>query len=199
MNRNYFKGEYQLKKLIKNKRILVPVLILIGLIFFATIVNAALSDPGTVGDPLVTLSYVEQRITETREYIGEIVDVLLPSINNNSTKIDDISQENIELKAQIEELKGKVAGTGQSLEVIHLTKGKILTCNAGTEIILRSGKAKAVGSDLGGLSDITGAVDIQTGGDIPLNHLLIVPRSDGRGAVIIEDAYIMIRGEYEVN
>lgn len=181
-----------------NKKILVPVLTLIVLIFFATIVNAALSDPGTSGDPLVTLSYVNQKIVETKEYIGEVVNVLFTSINKNSTKIDSILQENSELRIQLEGLEGKTGGVGANLEVIHLTKGKILTCSAGTEIILRGGKAKAVGSDLGGLSDVTGAFDIKSGEEIPLNHLLIIPRSDGRGVVIMEDAYIMIRGEYQI-
>ncbi len=188
-----------MKKLINNKRFFVPVLILIVLVFCATIVNAALSDPGTAGDPLVTLSYVEQRITETKDYVAEIFDILFTSTNNNSTKIDNLVQENNELKAQIEELQGKTGGSGASLEVIHLTKGQVLTCSAGTEIIFRSGQASAIASELGGISDVTGAVDIKSGENIPLNHLLIVPRSDGRGAVIIEDAYIMIRGEYQIN
>lgn len=188
-----------MKKRINNKRFLVPVLILILLVFGVTIVNAALSDPGTSGDPLVTLSYVEQRITETKDYIAEIFDILFTRTNNNSSKIDNLVQENSELKAQIEELEGKTGGSGASLEVIHLTKGQALICSAGTEIIFRSGKANAVASELGGLSDVTGAVDIKAGESIPLNHLLIVPRSDGRGAVIIEDAYIMIRGDYQIN
>lgn len=187
-----------MKKLINNKRFLIPVLILIVLVSCVTIVNAALSDAGSAGDPLVTLSYVEERITETKDYITEIFDILFTSTNNNSTKIDNLLQENTELKAQIEELEGKTGGSGASLEVIHLTKGEILTCSAGTEIIFRSGKANAIASGLGGLSDVTGAVDIKSGENIPLNHLLIVPRSDGRGAIIIEDAYIMIRGEYQV-
>ena len=45
---------------------------------------------------------------------------------------------------------------------------------------------------------ITGAAQAD-GGELPINHLLIVPRADGRGiSVSSEKAYLMVRGDYEI-
>ncbi|MGE5484561.1 MAG: hypothetical protein ACM3X4_06060 [Ignavibacteriales bacterium] len=86
-----------------------------------------------------------------------------------------------------------------SLQVVTVPAGKTLTCEAGTEIVLRAGKATAVGSDLGGLSDVTAGKDIQTGQAVTANHLLIVPRSDGRGLRASTEIVVMVRGAYAVS
>jgi len=80
------------------------------------------------------------------------------------------------------------------LDVVELPAGARLVAEAGTELILRSGRATAIGSQLGGLSDVTGGKDLQTGQTIPQNHLLIVPRSDGRGVLATTPCIIMVRG-----
>lgn len=68
------------------------------------------------------------------------------------------------------------------------------------EIILRTGSAIAVSITVNGLNDITEGTEIYNAEDIPLYHSLLVPRGDdGRGIQITSpDAYIMVRGEYEI-
>lgn len=83
-------------------------------------------------------------------------------------------------------------------EVVDVPSGHFLIANAGTEIILRAGTATAVVSDLGGLTNVTAGVDIGKDQAIPKNHLLIIPRNDGRGAYCKTDAIFMIRGNYEI-
>ena len=69
----------------------------------------------------------------------------------------------------------------------------------GTELILRSGEATAVGNiDGDGVSDVTLGVDLKMGEKINRNHLLIVPRKDGRGIVAKTDSWIMVKGKYEI-
>lgn len=127
------------------------------------------SEPGAEDDPLVTLSYVTRSIEQVKTYID--------------TKIKNLD-----------------SGTGSSseLEVVNVSKGKFLIGGAGSEIILRGGKATAVVSDLGGLSDVTAGVDLGKDISIPANHLLIIPRNDGRGVYCTTDAVFMVRGEYTV-
>jgi len=86
-----------------------------------------------------------------------------------------------------------------SLQVVTVPAGKTLSCEAGTEIVLRAGKATAIGSDLGGLSDITSGKDVQTGQAIVSNHLLIVPRSDGRGLRAATECVVMVRGAHAIS
>lgn len=97
-------------------------------------------------------------------------------------------------------IDGKIGSSGGTyeLEVVNVEKGQFLLAKAGTEIILRGGFATAVVSDLGGLTDITAGVDLGKDISIPTNHLLIIPRDDGRGVYCTTDAVFMVRGEYEV-
>lgn len=105
---------------------------------------------------------------------------------------------------QIEILKKELGSGGQggasssSLEVVNVKAGSKLVGAQGTEMILRSGEAKAIGSNLGGLSDVTKGQDISDGRSAPANHLLIIPRSDGRGLRANSDIIVMVRGSYSV-
>lgn len=127
------------------------------------------SEPGTDADPLVTLSYVNKAVDQIKDYID--------------MKISNIS-----------------SGTSSSNElvIVNLKQGEYLIGKAGTEMILRGGKAKAVGSALGGLSDVTQGDDLGHDQMVPHNHLLIIPRDDGRGILATTDAIFMVRGDYTV-
>lgn len=82
--------------------------------------------------------------------------------------------------------------------VVDVSAGKQLIAGASAEMILRQGKASAIGSASGGLADVTLGGDWQTGFNIPPNHLLIVPKDDGRGLKAVTDIKIMIRGTYSI-
>ena len=71
-----------------------------------------------------------------------------------------------------------------------------LVGNGGAEIILRGGKGRAITSPLGGLADVTQGRDVGSGEVIAANHLLLVPRSDGRGVKAVTDLILLIRGRY---
>lgn len=104
-----------------------------------------------------------------------------------------------QVKAYIDQKNSGIGNTkSNKLEVVNLTKGQSLIGKAGTEIILRGGKANAIAGELGGLSDITIGKDISMNQAITPNHLLIIPRSDGRGVSAITDAIFLVRGEYEI-
>ena len=131
----------------------------------------AFSEAGTDKDPLVTLSYVNNRIEQLKNYVDEKI-----------------------------EAKENKEGSSQELTIVELKKGEILIGESGTELILRGGKAKAYGVEVNkGLTDITAGKDIDDANSLlPYNHLLIVPRSDERGVYGEEDAILMVRGDYEV-
>lgn len=128
------------------------------------------SEPGTEGDPLVTISYVEKKIDQVREQIKFYVD---------------------------SKVSGETGG-GNVLEVVNLSSGQSIIGKSGTEIILRGGSATAIASNLGGLSDLTSGEDIIMNGKISPNHLLLIPRDDGRGAYSTTDTIFLVRGEYEI-
>ena len=83
-------------------------------------------------------------------------------------------------------------------KAVQLTAGQTLTGAEGTEIILRSGEATAIDNGANGVSDMTSGKDLMTGAQVGLNHLLLVPRNDGRGIYAVTDGWVMIRGDYNI-
>ncbi len=95
-------------------------------------------------------------------------------------------------------LASAAPASAPSLEIVSLKAGNALYCQAGTEIILRSGSATIMSTPKGGLCDVTAGLDLPNGAGIAANHLLIVPVADGRGAVAASDCIFMVTGEYEI-
>ena len=146
---------------------LVGALAVISLIVSSRVV---FSEPGSSNDPLVSRSYVDEKIGEIKRYIDG-------KINNSG--------------------ENGLAGS-KDLEVISLEKGQSIIGTGGTEIILRSGRALAIGSDLGGISDVTSGKDLKDNESVKTNHLLIIPRSDGRGVYSLGETYFIVRGNYTI-
>lgn len=81
---------------------------------------------------------------------------------------------------------------------VKLEAGQKLIGDEGTEVILRSGEATAIDNGANGVSDITEGKDLMTGNIVTANHLLLIPRKDGRGIMVSTEAWVMIRGNYTV-
>lgn len=144
--------------------------ILIGSMVIVMGTSVVFSEPGSEKDPLVSISYVDKKIAEVKNYIDEKI-----SKNENG---------NTESSSQ--------------LEIVDVKKGQALIGEMGTEIILRGGEATSIASELGGLSDLTEGKDLPMGTSIKSNHLILVPRSDQRGVYAITDAIFIVRGSYIV-
>ena len=85
-----------------------------------------------------------------------------------------------------------------TFQVVSVSEGESLTGTAGTEMILRMGKAAIFATESGGLSDVTAGYDLPDGTEMPPNHLLIVPKDDGRGIVAKTDCLVMVKGGYTI-
>ncbi|WP_273322337.1 hypothetical protein [Vallitalea guaymasensis] len=180
----------------KGYRIIICCLLLIvtGVLYTST--KASSVDPGTIQDPLVTKSYVDEKIAQISNNQGS------SSGNNQNTNTDiDYAKIYSEVSKYID---GKLEGIGDNtttakFEIIELEAGQKLICKDSTEVILRAGSATIIGNETGdGISDITIGIDLAMGVVVPKNHLLIVPRDDGRGLQIVTKAYVMVKGEYSV-
>lgn len=129
----------------------------------------AFSEPGSVDDPLVTLSYVNNKIDQIKEYI----DVKVANMSNSGSN-----------QFQVVELKEGEALICKSGTEIILRGGK--------------STAYGVQVDKG-LTDVTDGKDIDDEVNyLPANHHLIIPRDDGRGAYAVTDSIFLVRGDYEI-
>lgn len=88
-----------------------------------------------------------------------------------------------------------------SWRTVVLEPGQTLVCSAGTEFVIRApatGRGIVVDpSGKNGLPDLTAGQNIPAGRNVPLNHLITVPASDGRGLKALTRLWVMVRGETE--
>lgn len=174
---------------IRQSKLYLYAMVLVLVLAAGNIVMAGDIAPGSQQDPLVTQSYVEQRNEQLKYYFEQKLaefNSLLQQANDRITALANSSEGT------------QPGGTQAALEVVSVPAGKTLTGYAGTEFVLRGGKATAVQSQLGGLADLTGARDIGQGQIIPDNHLLLIPRSDGRGVRAETDCIILVKGRYDI-
>lgn len=93
----------------------------------------------------------------------------------------------------------KSGGSSASFEIVYMEQGRQLIGDKGTEIILRSGIASVVDRGTGGLADVTAGKDITNGEKVSQNHLLIVPRDDGRGVKAeTNNVVLLVKGGYTI-
>lgn len=142
-----------------------------GLLVLTTLVVAAIAagTQGTQSDPLVTLSYLNEKA------IPEI-------LKQVEKKVADSTKE---LQAQLKE-------SGQaSFKTEEAAKGKTVTLSSGTQFLLRSGQATCAD----GLIDLTTGEAVW--GELSLNHLYIAT-GDKMKVSVAEKATIMVLGTYTV-
>lgn len=161
------------------KRNIIVFLALIFSFVAVHIVQAVTAEPGTDANPLVTQDYVD-------------------------SKVNDISTKYTELKTSVDSLNQQVAAVQKAsvpkFEVIELDAGKIMLLGDSTEIVLRGGKATAILGEKGGLADLSSGngAEYGKGQAIPLNHLLLSSRNDGRGLKVTAKAWILVKGDYTI-
>jgi hypothetical protein len=182
-------GYLMLQRIKQSKLYLYAIVLVLVMLAAGRIVMAGDFAPGSQQDPLVTQSYVEQRNEQLKYYFEQRIGELSSLLQQMGDRIT--AMESSPGGAQ-------PGGTASVFEVVNVPAGKTLTGYAGTEVILRGGKATAIQSQLGGLADLTGGRDIGQGQVIPDNHLLLVPRTDGRGVKAGTDCIFLVKGRYDI-
>ena len=138
-----------------------------GALVLTTLAGAALAagTQGTQSDPLVTLSYLNEK--------------LLPDI---------LKQMDQKVEKGTEELREELKESGQAVfRSAEVDKGKTVTLAAGTQFLLRSGAASCTD----GLIDLTTGEGVW--GELALNHLYIAT-GDGLKVSVVEKATVMVLG-----
>ncbi|MBQ9519065.1 MAG: hypothetical protein IJR59_04135 [Firmicutes bacterium] len=125
---------------------------------------------GTQDDPLVSKSYVDDKINQVLEIV-----------NGGSVSTD-----------------GSIAPSGTSYQPVYVSVGQTIIGGEGTELILRSGKGNIYIEGVDGLVDSTTGKNLTTGDVATANHLMIVPRDDGRGVKVTEAAWFLVKGDYTI-
>lgn len=167
-----------------------------GLVTLALVgVAVAAGQQGTQSDPLVTISYLEQKA--------------LPAILNQVDQTVASKQTALEQKLDavvdgyVKEVESKLNGTsgqtsaGGVFQIVDLKAGQTVVGTAACEFLLRSGTASCVSDTAPGLIDTTSGSALAGGSNLTTNHLYLAT-IDGRGVKAVTNVTIMVRGSYTI-
>lgn len=169
-------------------------LLLAGSVLAAFVAIAA--DVGSQGDPLVTLSYLNE--TFLGQILERVDEKLVERDQTLTQELErEISDKQRELLSQLGgNSSDSTGGTAVFFTEVNLTPGQTLWGYAGCEVMLRSGAAVCVVTDgsVPGLVDSTSGSTINNGTALVKDHLYMMPAQ--RGIQASGDVTLLVRGEY---
>lgn len=165
----------------KKNRWFLRMIVLLAISGMLNMTVSFAAEAGSSGDPLVTLSYLNETFLNT---ILQQVDQKIAARNSQ------ISQQT----------GGQIGGTSTSaaFTVVTLSNGQVLTGDIGCEVMLRVGTAVCVSPSTPGLIDETTAGTLNNSGALAQNHLYMMT-IEGRGVkATAATTKLLVRGTYTV-
>ena len=157
-----------------------------------TILSISVAAAGTAGsssDPLVTLSYLNEKFLP--ELMTRVDEKLRAQVDADIKRLEEKygSQTSNE---------GASTGTADSFVVVTMTNGQVLYGAIGCEVMLRVGTASVVSPSSPGLIDSTGGTTLDNGAGLTKNHLYMMTISDRGVKATAATTKLLVRGTYEV-
>lgn len=155
---------------------------------------------GSQGDPLVTLSYLNEvflpeLLGKVDEQLDERADALSEQLSAQVE--EDIDRLAEKYGAQTSE-EGAASGTVDSFTVVTMTSGQTLYGEIGCEVLLRVGSATVVSPSSPGLIDLTSATTLDSGKALTKNHLYMMTISERGVTATAATTKVLVRGTYEI-
>ncbi len=176
------------------------VTLLLASLTILTITVAATGTAGTSSDPLVTLSYLNEKFLP--ELLARAEEKL--AAHQSAASKELAAQVSADV-AQLEEKygtsggsEGAPAATVDSFVVVTMTSGQVLYGDIGCEVMLRVGSATVVTPSSPGLIDTTTATTLDGGMALAKNHLYMLTISDRGVKATAATTKLLVRGTYEV-
>lgn len=162
------------------------VLRLVSLLAISCVLSTTVSlaaEAGSTGDPLVTLSYLNET------FLGNILSAVDQKIAARNSQI-------------VQQLGGSVStgatSTASTFTVVTLSNGQTLTGQIGCEVMLRVGSAMCVSSSAPGLIDETAASTLNNGGGLVQNHLYMMTIENRGVKATAATTKLLVRGSYTI-
>ena len=143
----------------------------------------AASGYGTSSDPLVTLSYLTDKLTP------EIMEKLESQLSEKETELEKKFTQLLEEQSSVK---------SDTYSVVTLSSGQTLSGKVGCEMMLRIGTANCAAQYSPGLIDASTGGSISNGAALTINHLYIVT-IEGHGLkATASSVKVLVRGEYTI-
>ena len=174
---------------------------LVGLLLVSatvlTLTVAATGGAGTSSDPLVTLSYLNEK------FLPQVLSDVDKKTASREKELSQKLTEQVKSETKAFEQKygasgGSSGGTAQSFTVVTLSKGQTLSMGVGCEAMLRTGSGVCVAASTPGLIDETSGAALAGGLGLQKNHLYMAT-VDSRGVqASANSTKLLVRGNYSV-
>ncbi|MFO7611480.1 MAG: hypothetical protein R6W99_03195 [Clostridia bacterium] len=160
---------------------------------------------------LASVDYVDAKFNELSTRINMITSggVTGGAVDSNTlTRVSNLEVQTGGLQNDVDDSTKRIdfmditmrnLSDGTVYQVIKVDPGvKVLASGTG-EVILRSGSARVIGNEYGeGLSDLTAGRELKNGESLEKDHLILIPRGDGRGIITDTVCYIIYKGLYHL-
>ncbi|SFQ02667.1 hypothetical protein SAMN05216343_12123 [Oscillibacter sp. PC13] len=142
------------------------------------------AEAGSSGDPLVTLSYLNDTF-----------------LNTVMAKVDQkIAARNSQIVQQLggQTITSGGAASSATFTVVALSSGQTLTGDIGCEVMLRVGTAACVSPSSPGLIDETSGGTLNNGGALVQNHLYMMTIENRGVKATAATTKLLVRGGYTI-
>lgn len=150
------------------------------------LITVACASAGSSGDPLVTLSYLNNVFT------GKVQTMVDQTVDKRQAELE-------KALADVIAGQGSVSGGSAVFSVVTLSRGQALVGDVGCEVMLRIGSATCgVPDNEAGLIDTTGGTVLGNGGSLAVNHLYMVTISGRTVTAASGTVKLLVRGPYTI-
>ncbi len=176
------------------KKLLIGLAVVVAVAFISGVSILAASTFGTSSDPLITLSYLTNKLKpEILAEVGTDIDAVESSL---TAELDaKISSFQADIDAQSGETSGN---TTASFTLVTLTQNQTVQCSVGTELLLRIGTASAAGSSPA-MIDSTSGTTLIAGDAVETNHMYMVTIQGNGITATSGTVKVLIRGSYTIS
>jgi hypothetical protein len=174
------------------KKLLITLGVIVAVAFVSGVSILAATTFGTTNDPLVTLSYLNQKLkpqimAEVSADVSAAQASLQPSLD---AEVDSFTKD-------IDAKLGSAGSEAAGFTLVTLSKNQTVSCAVGTELLLRVGTATATGSAPALVDSTTGAT-LSSGGALAANHMYMVTIQGNGFKATASTVKVLIRGTYTI-
>lgn len=152
-------------------------------------------EPGSVGDPVITKSYLDERLAEykngTESSSSSNVENEIAALKK---QIEGLQTSNEEMKKQLSEQKKTTAQS--NFKKVTIKSGKTLIMKYGTEMIFYSGQGNFKTANNKYILDLTERNHVSNNAEVLLYHTYLI--RSGCNLEVTKDSVVYIQGTYTV-
>lgn len=181
----------------KRKKVLLSGAIILCTIFGAGVATGAAvskAEPGSVGDPIVTKSYVDQQIRQLQGTTGTTNSGNSSNNEGTSSELLVLQKQLQEMKKENEELKQQV--TEAKFKKVTVKQGKTLVTKYGTEVFFYSGDAVWKPTNETYVVDQTAQAHVKNGTKATEFHQYLI--RSGSNLIANKDSVVYVKGTYSI-